>query len=445
MDSKHLPSPAPQAAPASKPQRRGRKRLGWIVLGAAGVSSLLAIGIVPRLQRQSELNATVKASETSIPSVNVITPQRAKAATNLVLPGSVVAINQTTIYARTTGYLRRRLVDIGDRVIAGQLLAEIESPETDQQLAQARAELAQAQANVVQSRANLARGRSDLLLARANLELARQTWQRWLTLVRQGVVAQQAADERQASYKANLASVSAAQNTVSSEQANVAAAEASVNSNRANVQRFAVLQSFEKVTAPFTGVVTARNIDSGTLITPGSGSTNTSLYTIAAYNTLNVNVNVPQSLVQSIQLGQTAQIRVRDLPNRLFTGRVIRTTNSLDPSSRTLLTQMVVQNQDYTLRPGMYATVNFTITRAAPPLMLPANALVINSGGTQVAIVTKNQLVHYQKVELGRDYGKEVEITSGLSGNESLITNPTVDLVEGTRVKAVAAKQQKQV
>lgn len=173
--------PNPQSlSPSPSSKRRGIGRIGWIVLGAgAVVASLLAIGILPRLNRQAELDAAVKASENSVPSVNVVTAHRAPAATNLVLPGTVLAINQTTIYARTNGYLRRRLVDIGDRVQAGQLLAEIESPEIDQQLAQARADLAEAQANLVQSRANLARGRTDLLQARANLELARQTWQRW--------------------------------------------------------------------------------------------------------------------------------------------------------------------------------------------------------------------------------------------------------------------------
>lgn len=439
MDSEHHSSAASEV-PASKTQKRGIGRIGWIALGGGALALLLAIGILPRLQRQAQLQAAVKASD-SVPSVNIITPHRAKATAHLVLPGTVLAVNQTTIYARTNGYLRRWLVDIGDRVQEGQLLAEIESPETDQQVAQARAELAQAQANLVQKRAETAKARSDLQQARANLELARQTWQRWQNLVRQGVVTQQDTDERQASYKAALANVNAAENTVSSGLADVGAAEANVNSSKANLWRFLVLQSFEKVKSPFTGVIAARNVDSGSLIVSGSSNNNTSLYTIAAYKTLNINVNVPQTFVQSIQVGQTAQIQVRELPQRIFTGKVVRTTTTLDPNSRTLLTQMVVPNQDYVLRPGMYASVKFDITRASPPLMVPANVLVINSGGTQVATVTKDQTVHYQKVGIGRDYGTEVEITSGLSGNESLITNPTVDLGERTRVQVVASKQ----
>ncbi len=440
IDSKHHPAPDSTKESVKRKDKRGIDRTGWIIIVCAGtaVVGLLAIGILPRLNQRTELQDAAKV-QSALPSVNVITPQRAPAATNLVLPGSVVSLNQTSVYARTTGYLRRWLVDIGDRVQAGQLLAEIDSPDVDQQVAQARADLAQTQANLVLSRANLAKGRSDLQQARANLLLALQTWNRWKVLVQQGVVSQQDADTRRATYDVNVASVQSAQNTVSSNQAAVYAAEATVNSSKANLHRYQVLQSFEKVTAPFTGIITSRNVDGGALITPGSGNTTTSLYTIAAYNDLDVNVNIPQPLAPSVQIGQTAQIQVREFPQRVFTGKVIRTTNAVDPSSRTLLTQIAVSNPEGVLRPGMYASAKLNILRNNPPLMVPDNTLVINSGGTQVATVTKNQTVHYQKVQLGRDNGTETEITSGLSGNESLISNATVDLVEGTRVRAVAA------
>ncbi len=450
VDSKHPPSPDatidPQLRPspespkelASRTNKRSRGRLGWIIGAGALVAGLLAIGILPRLNQRSELQATAKAQSVA-PSVNVITPHRAPAASNLVLPGSVVSLNQTTVYARSTGYLRQWLVDIGDRVQKGQLLAVVESPEVDQQVAQARAQLAQAQANLVQSRAALDKGRSDLQLARANEVLAYKTWQRYKFLVGQGVVSKQDADTRLASYKTNVASVQSAQNTVSSDQANVNAAEANVKSSQANVQQYTVTQSYEKVTAPFTGIITARNVDAGALITAGSGNTNTSLYTITSYDNLQVNVNVPPSDVQSLKLDQTtAQIQVRELPQKIFTGKVIRTADALDPNSRTLLTQLRVLNPGGALRPGMYATVKFNINRATPLLTVADSTLVINAAGTQVATVTKNQTVHYQKVQLGRDNGTEVEILSGLSGNESLINNPTVDLAEGTRVQPSA-------
>ncbi|MEH1872731.1 efflux RND transporter periplasmic adaptor subunit [Nostoc sp.] len=445
MDSQPPLSPDSQQQTTSRKQKRGIGRIGWGVLGAVFFGSLLLIGILPRLTQRSELQAAVKEAST-IPSVNVITPHRAAATTNLELPGSVVALNQTTIYARSTGYLRRWYADIGDRVQAGQLLAEIDSPDIDQQVLQAKAELAQAQANVLQSRASLAKGVSDLKQARANLLIARQTWLRWSVLVKQGAVPQQDADTKYATYQANLANVEAAQNTVNSDSANIKAAQANVYASQANFQRNTVLQSYKKVTAPFSGVITARNVNTGVLISAGSGSTNTSnsntsntsLYTIAAYDKLDVNVNVPQSLSPSFQTGQTAQITVTELPQRLFTGKVVRTSNAIDPNTRTLLTQLEVQNSDAMLRPGMYATVKFAINRANTPFVVPDSALVVNAGGTQVATLTKDQTVHYQKVAVGRDYGTEVEITSGLTGNESLIATPTVDQTEGLRVQPVA-------
>ncbi len=432
MDINQQPSHDSVEAPASGTRKRSKGRLSWMILGAGVVlTGLLAVGIVPRFNRQAELDTNVESAQTSAPTVNVVRAQRASTATNLALPGSVQAIQETTIYARTDGYLQRRLVDIGDRVQVGQLLAEIDSPETDQELEQARADLASIQAALAE--------------ARANLELARQSWQRWRSLVGQGVVSQQAADERRATFNA--------------EQANVKAAEADVGSNQANVRRLVVLQSFKRVTAPFSGIITARNVDSGALISAGSSNSNSSgssstsnsnsnangtgnsgLFRIARTDSLRVRVNVPQSAVQSIRFGQTAQIRVREQPERPFTGTVIRTADVLDPTSNTLVTELQLPNQNNLLRPGMYAQVTFEMTRANPPVMVPANTLVTNSGGTQVVTVTQDQTVRYQKVEIGRDYGTEVEIMAGLAANELLITNPTDDLQEGTRVQAVPVK-----
>lgn len=451
MDSSHRPSPNPtnvdsQHPPSSElphpPQERSRGigRRGWIAIGVVAGASLLALGILPRLSRQQELARAVKV-QSAAPTVNVIHAKYAPNDTNLALPGSVVALNQTTIYARTDGYLQRWLVDIGDRVHKGQLLAVIESPDIDQQAAQAGAQLAQSQASLVQSRASLAKGISDLKLARANQVLAYKTWQRYKFLVGQGVVSQQDADTQLANYRTNTANVQSAENTVNSDRANVSVAEANVNASRANLQRYSVLRSFEQVTAPFDGVVTARNVNQGALITSGSGnSSNTSLYTITSYSTLLVNVNVPQNLAGSIQSGQVAQIQIRELPQRNFTGKVFRTTNALDPSSRTLLTQVEVPNPEGLIRPGMYANAKFTIARTHPPLMLPDSALVVNAAGTQVATVTPNQTIHYHPIQVGRDYGTQIEVTSGLNTNESILANPRVDLVEGTKVRTVAAR-----
>jgi len=451
MDSQHLPSPDSEQQTTSKKERRGIAGIAWVIIGTVFFGSLLTIGILPRLSQSSQLKAAVKEAST-IRSVNVITPRRATAITKMELPGSVVALNQTSIYARSTGYLRRWYVDIGDRVRAGQLLAEIDSPDTDQQVLQANAELVQAQANVAQSHANLAKDISNLKQAHANLLIARETWERWEFLVKKGAVAQQDADTKYATYQANIAAVEAAQNTISSDSASVKAAEANVYASQANLHRNTVLQSYEKVTAPFAGVITARNVNTGVLISAGNSSTsssssistsntnttNTSLYNIATYDELDVNVDVPQTLSQSLKIGQTAQITFRELPQRVFTGKVVRTSNAIDPNTRTLLTQFKVQNSDAILRPGMYASVRFAINRTNPPFVVPDSALVFNAEGTQVGTVTKDQTVHYQKVAVGRDYGTKVEIKSGLTGNESLIANPTVDDTEGLRVQPVA-------
>ncbi|HAJ59086.1 MAG TPA: hypothetical protein DCP31_07350 [Cyanobacteria bacterium UBA8543] len=452
-------------------ERPGVGRLAWFVLGAAVLASLLAVGLVPHINQQAPLNTTVKETKTSIPSVNVITPYRAKATTDLVLPGSVKASQETTIDARTTGYVKRRLVDIGDRVTANQLLAELESPEIDQQTEQAKADLAKTQANVDQAKADLAKleanvaqkraqlekARTDLVQAQADLAVANQSWQRWQMLVQQGVVNQQQADAKQGAYKVNLAKVEAAQNTLNSIQADIEAAQANVNSGQANIdatvanvgssqanlKRFEGLQSSKKVTAPFAGIITARSVDSGALIASNSPSNNTSLFKIAPTDSLRIYVNVPQTFVKSIQVGETAQIKIRDLPRRVFTGKVTRTADALDASTNTLQTEIQVRNGDNVLRPGMYAQVQFTATHANPPLMVPSNTVIMRSDGPQVAIATKDQKVQFQKVQIGRNYGSEVEIISGLQGNESLITNPTDNLREGQTVKAVGAKQQK--
>ena len=447
MDSQHPLSSTSTSQPVQRLRSIGRR--GWIAIGVAVAASLLAVGILPRFSREQEVAQTAR-EQGAPPTVNVIRAKNAPANTDLALPGSVVALNQTTINARTDGYLQRWLVDIGDRVYAGQLLAIIDSPDVDQQVAQARAQLAQSQAGLVQSRAVLARAQSDVKLARANEDLAYKTWQRYQFLVRQGAVSQQDADTRLANYRTTSASVQSAQNAVNSEQANVSVAEANIDANQANLRRYSVLQSFQKVTAPFDGVITARNVNQGALITAGGGSSsnngnggNTSLYTLTSYRALQVNVNVPQNLASSIQSGQAAQIQFRELPQRSFTGRVMRTTDALDPNSRTLLTQIEMPNPEGLIRPGMYANAKFTIARAQPPLMLPSSALVANAQGTQVATVTPDQTIHYRPVQVGRDYGTQIEVISGLNSSETILANPTVDLVEGTKVNAVAAPSSK--
>ncbi|OUL32491.1 efflux RND transporter periplasmic adaptor subunit [Nostoc sp. 106C] len=434
------------------------------------VTGLLAIGIIPRIQKQSELNAFAKSTTAKVTTVNVIKPKLASNTTELVLPATIQANRETTIYARTSGYLQKRLVDIGNRVSAGQLLAVIDAPETDQDVQQAVAELAKSDANLAQvqadlvqkqsslaqAQANLKARQAELVQARTNLELARQTWQRWQALQKQGAVATQAADERLSTFNANKANVDALVARVKSERDNVNTAVAAIQSQKANInafvaskaasksnlQRTTVLQSFKQVVAPFTGVITARNVDTGALISAGSNNNNGNswLFKIAQTDTLRIRINVPQAFVQSIQPRQNAVIRVNELPKKTFSGQVIRTADALDANSNTLLTEIEVKNSENLLRPGMYAEVKFQTKRPHPPLLVPANTLMINTDGVQVASVTKEGKVRYKKVELGRDYGTEVEVVSGLSPNVMLITNPTDALQNGQSVQALVSK-----
>ena len=450
--------------------------LGYITIIATvtfAVTGLLAIGIIPRLHKQSELNAFAKSTNKKVPTVNVTKPKLGEKFTELVLPSTIQASQETTIYARTSGYLQKRTVDIGDRVNAGQLLAVIDAPETDQDVQQANAEIAKSQANLAQVQADLVQKQSnlsqtkanvkarqaELVQARSNLELARQTWQRWQSLQQQGAVAKQAADEKRTAFNAAKANVDAIAARVKSDEDNVNTALAAINSQKANInavtatgnvsqsnlQRINALQSFKRIVAPFTGVITARNVDIGALISAGSNnnSGNSWLFKIAQTDNLRIRINVPQAFVQSIHTGETALVSVRELPKKPFSGKVIRTADVLDATSNTLLTEIEVQNTNNVLRPGMYAEVKFKTERANPPLLVPSNTLVINADGVQVATVTKENKVKYKKVELGRDYGTQVEVVSGLTPNAKLITNPTDSLQDGKPVKAIVLKKGK--
>ena len=398
----------------------------WLLLFVALIAGALAFGILPRIAGQKVLLADSKADNDRIPVVNVVTVKSASAAEQIVLPGSVEAILETPIYARADGFVRKLYVDIGDRVRTGQLLAEIETPELEQQLRQARAGLAQTEASLKQTQAALAQ-------ARANLALAKITMDRWSKLVSAGVLARQDGDEKQSTFDARQADVEAA-------QANIGVAESNINAQRADVQRIEQLMGFAKVTAPYDGVITVRNTTSGVLVTAGSGSQIRELYRMAQANVLRVFVQVPQANSAAIQAGQPAAVTVQQIPNRVFQGRVARTANALDSATRTLRVEVQVQNPDLVLMPGMYTQVVFKVTNAARSLLIPGDALVIRADGTQVALVDANRHVHFQKVLVGRDFGREMEITSGLASGQTIVINPGDEVREGATVDPRATK-----
>jgi RND family efflux transporter MFP subunit len=304
-------------------------------------------------------------------------------------------------------------------VQAGQPLAEIDAPEMDEQVRQSKANLQQAQAAVDQALANYEQGKADT-------EMARTTAQRWSGLAAQGIVSRQENDQYQAQYQSRAAGVQALEKAIAVQRANVAAAEA-------NVARLQRIQSYRVVKAPFNGVVTLRNVDTGALVNAG----NTLLFRIAQTATLRTYVNVPQTHATSIRPGQPALLSVSNLPGRHFTGAVARTASSLDPTSRTLLVEIHVPNAEGALFPGMYARVDLISRRTDPPLLVPSDALIVRGEGTNVAVVRRDHSVHLQKIEVGRDYGDRLEVISGLQEGDMIIPNPGDVVREGLKVEPV--------
>ncbi len=309
---------------------------------------------------------------------------------------------ETTLFARTTGYLSERRVDIGDRVEAGQLLATISAPDVDDQLAQAQANLVQAQAN--------------LKLNEANYEPAKILLGRDVQAGPIAVPAQQVDQDRA---------------TLGTTEASVKAAQAGIEVNKAAVQRYQDLASFEKIQAPFKGVITVRNYDKGALITADDPTT-LPLFRLAQIDVVRVFVNVPQAFASGVQDGQYADVSRREDPNRNFTGQVTRTANSLDPNTRTLLTEVDVPNPNGVLLPGMYLQVNFHFPRLAPSVMVPSAAITFRADGAWVGVLDGGNAVHYQKVQTGRDFGVEMEILDGLNEGATVIVRPGDELADET-------------
>src|SRR4051794_10864822 len=362
QDSAHL-------GPPSKLWRPSKVTVTAILLAAA---ILIVIGFfagyVPLSQRRAVLVKEAQDHEQALPRVEVITVQRSSGKSGLVLPGNIQATTEAPILARADGYIQHRMVDIGDHVREGQPLARIEAPELDEQVHQAEANVQQARAGLEQALANLQQGKSEL-------ELARVMAQRWANLISSGSVSEQENDQMQAQYRSKTSGVEALEKAVNVQKSAVAAAEA-------NVARLNKMQSYRLVTAPFDGVITLRNVDDGALVNSGS----TLLFRIAQTSTLRTYVSVPQANASSIHVGQPAALTVSNLPGRQFTGTVARTSNALDPASRTLLVEVHVPNASGALLPGMYAQVELESSRKDPPLLIPSDTLILRSEGPQVAV-----------------------------------------------------------
>jgi RND family efflux transporter MFP subunit len=398
MSTAELPHP-----PVEVPHKR---RALAIALALAALAALFLVGYLPRHRAQKSLAADTIATSAATPSVDAIHPRVESKVRMLSLPGSLQALESTAVYARATGYVRRWLVDIGDKVTQGQLLAEIDTPDLDQQLQQSRATLGQMKASLEQ--------------AAANERYAAVTARRYQELLAQHFVSQQDADQTRAQADVGVA--------------NVHAAQASIAAQTANVRQLEQLKAFARITAPFAGTITERNIERGTLVTPGSAS-GKPLYMIAISNPLDVYVKVPQTFASGIAVGAAVKVRARQYPGRDFAGKITRNAGALDPATRTLTVEAEVANEKGELFPGAYVDVSFPAPLAHGITVIPVSALVVDAQGTRVATVDANSKVHFIHVQIGRDQGQDVEIVDGLTGKEDVIAAPAGNLAEGTLVK----------
>lgn len=399
------------------------KRLLVLLAAFLALTAAFLAGYLPRRERQTVLATESKAEAQSAPVVNVAKVVRAPAKFDLVLPGTIQAMTEAPVMARASGYVKRRLADIGDRVQEGQVLAEIEAPELDQQIRQGAAAKEQTAATLEQSEA-------QLRLARSNQNIARVTAERWKTLEAHGAVSRQENDNYQALYEAQSANVQAAEKAIAAARGNVAAAEASL-------ARLNQLKSYQQVRAPFSGVVTVRNIEAGMLVTEGS----TMLFRVAQAGQLRVYVNVPQQDAPAIRPGMKATISVQDSSDAPVEGTVTRTSNALDPTTRTMLTELQVSNASGRLVPGMFVMATISRVEPNPPLLIPGDTLVVRAGGPHVAVVDESGRVHFQKIRLGRDLGQKLQVLEGIEEGDRVVINPGDTTREGGKVNAILVKE----
>lgn len=381
----------------SQPETQVKRRTAWravpllVLLAAAGALGFgIGDGIQTRVREAGDLARAT--NEAAIPTVRVTHPTPGAPLQEIVLPGSTQPFMDSPIYARTNGYLTRWYFDIGARVKKGDLLAEIETPEIDQQLRQAQAQLESAQ---------------------ANYDLSKTTADRWQALLKSNSVSKQETDQA---------------------IANMAAQKAVVDSNTANVRRLQELQSFEKVYAPFDGVITARNTDVGALIDAGSAAPGKELFHLASISTLRVFVPVPEVYSTAARPGSTATLTLDEFPGRVFQGKLARNSSAIDPASRTLLVEVDIDNPESLLLPGAYVSVHLKLPAAIRSSTIPANTLLFRREGLRVAVVRGGRAM-LTPVTIGRDYGAKVEIVSGLRAGDAVILDPSDSLESGTAVR----------
>jgi RND family efflux transporter MFP subunit len=389
------PSGSPTTPLNVQPDQRSHKHWLGLAIALIVVAALLVSGIWSRVRARTALNT--ETAQAAVPAVSVVSPKRTAPTDEIILPGNVQPFITSPIYSRTNGYLRKWYFDIGAHVKKGQLLAVIETPEVDQQLEQAR---------------------SNLLTAQANLDLASITKTRYQGLLKTNAVSQQDVDNAVGTYNAN---------------------KAIVDADKAAVQQYSALVSFEKIYAPFDGVITARNTDIGDLINSGNSSNvKTDLFHIAKPEVLRVYVNVPEEYSRGIKVGMTADLGLAEFPDRKFQGKVVRTADAINVTTRTLLIEIDVNNPAGTLLTGSYAEVHLAIPTPSSTFLIPVNTLLFRTEGLRVGVV-KNGKVALAQVTPGHDFGNDIEIVSGLKANDQIIVNPPDSIVSGQQVQIVQA------
>jgi RND family efflux transporter MFP subunit len=409
----------PRKNPAAT-KRKAKRIALWVGIGFL---VLLVIAIVPRLFRRHGLAKEKKNQQSALPSVTVVKAEAVPPTIDLELSGTMSALTEAPLLARADGYLVKRLVDIGDRVHKGQLMAVIDSPDLDQQVRQARAGLLESQSSLEQAQSSLGQ-------ARANQGLAAVSAQRWARLQEKGAVSRQENDTYQTNFQAQTANVDAS-------SANVKTATHTITSSQANLQRLIELQGFEQVRAPFDGIVTERNLDIGALIAQGS----TLLFRVAQIDVLRTYIAIPQTNATVVKVGDPAWISFAEYPGRRFAGAIARTAHSLDPTTRTMLTEVQLPNSEHLLLPGMFANVKLTVPTTGAAVLIPGESLMVRAQGPLVATVTDQNVIHFQQINVGHDYGNTVEVLGGLSAGQRVVVNPGDSVLEGAKVNPILGNQ----
>jgi RND family efflux transporter MFP subunit len=382
--------------------------------------------------------------------VRVIRPAPLEDVT-LTLPANIEGFQATLLYARVNGFLRQWHADIGVRVKRGQLLAEIDTPEMDQELEEARAKLAQgradletAKAELLEAQLTLKQAAADVARAKANLNYSRSVLARNTSLNKQHAVAEQDFDDSQREFAARQADIESVQaqyktreSNLTTRAATIKSREAAVGSFAATVRRLEEMQVFKKIVAPFDGVVTRRRAEVGMLVSAGTAQASQDLFAVAQADRLRIKINVPQAFAPSIAPGRSAKVVTPEYPNRDFVAKIARTAGAIDPASRTLAVELELANPDFVLLPGQFAQVVLTTRSAEPTWTIPVNSLLSRPEGTHVALVAAGNVVRLRKVQLGRNYGRTLEVLTGLQGGESVVVNPPDDLADSEKVTLI--------